>query len=393
VIGMRVLFATFPVPSHYYPMVPLGWAMRAAGHEVRVACAPSLTSMVTSAGLPAVNVPEADLASAWRGFAAPAQNGEAARPPSPADRAERAIAMFTMVAKATAAEMTAIARDWRADLIVYEPRAYAAVLAAGELGLPLARHLSGVDYTWHRAEPERPALTRLWQGSGVPDADPLGVVTIDPCPPSLQIPAPVRRHAIRYVCYNGPAVLPGWLREPPARRRVCIAAGSALPGRRDMVASARQAVAALGGIDAEVIVAAGGNPDLLEPIPAGFRVLKSIPLHLLLPTCDAIVHHGGAGITMTAAASGVPQLLLPDGGDRFLHASQLVAAGAGIALNHAEAEPAAILAAARSLLADPRYRQAAELIRQENAGQPAPADITGDLASLAAPALSSSGSR
>jgi UDP:flavonoid glycosyltransferase YjiC (YdhE family) len=105
------------------------------------------------------------------------------------------------------------------------------------------------------------------------------------------------------------------------------------------------------------------------------------------------VHHGGAGMTMTAAACGVPQLLLPDGGDRFLHADQLTAAGAGIALNQADADPAAILAAASSLLTDPRYRRAADGIRQEVAGQAAPTDIVDALASLAEPALSSSGSR
>ena len=319
---MRVLFATFPVPSHYYPMVPLGWTMRAAGHEVRVACAPSLTSMVTSAGLPAVNVPEADLASAWRGFAAPRQNGQATGPPSPAERAERAIAMFTMVAEATAAEMTAIARDWRADLIVYEPRAYAAVLAAEELGMPLARHLSGVDYTFHRAEPERPALAGMWQRCGVPDADPLGVVTVDPCPPSLQIPAPVRPQVIRYVRYNGPAVVPGWLRDQPARRaglHLGRVRAARPPGHGGLGPQGGRRAGRYGGGGHRC---RGRQPGAAGADPGRYRVLKSIPLHLLLPTCDAIVHHGGAGMTMTAAACGVPQLLLPDGGDRFLHADR-----------------------------------------------------------------------
>ncbi len=307
---MRVLFATFPVPSHYFPMVPLGWALRAAGHEVRVACAPSLATVVTGSGLPAVTVPEVDLARSWRGFAATANGG----PPSAADRAERAIAMFATVAAETAGPTIEFASQWQADIVVYEPRAYAAVLAAEALDLPLVRHLSGVDYTYSRTDAERGALAALWQRCGAPDADPLGVLTVDPCPPSLQLPAPVRRLAIRYVPYNGPAQVPGWLLKPASRARVCIAAGSALPGRRDMVAAARQAIGALADLDAEVVVAAGGKPELLEPIPAEFTVVESMPLHLLLPTCDAIIHHGGAGTTLTAAACGVPQLLLPDGG-------------------------------------------------------------------------------
>jgi UDP:flavonoid glycosyltransferase YjiC (YdhE family) len=375
---MRVLFATFPVPSHYFPMVPLGWALRAAGHEVRVACAPSLTNAVTSSGLPAVALPEVDLARSWRGFA-PAPD---AGPPSPADRAERAIAMFTMVAEETAGPMIEFARAWRPEVIVYEPRAYAAVLAAEQLQLPLVRHLSGVDYTYYRTEAEQPALAALWQRSGLPDADPLGVLTVDPCPPSLQIPAPVRRLAIRYVPYNGPALVPDWLRKPASRPRVCIAAGTALPGRRDMVAAARQAVSALAGLDAEVIVAAGGKPELLEPIPPGFIVVESIPLHLLLPTCDAIVHHGGAGTTLTAAACGVPQLLLPDGGDRFLHAAQLAGYGAGLSISQADLTDAALNEQAMALLTEPAYAQAAGRLRQEIAAQAAPTDLVAELASL-----------
>lgn len=380
---MRVLFATFPVPSHYFPMVPTGWALRAAGHEVRVACAPSLTGAVTGSGLPAVTVPEVDLPSFWHGFAETANGG----PPSVAERAERAIAMFTMVAEQTAGAMTEFAVHWGADVVVYEPRAYAAVLTAQKLGLPLVRHLSGVDYTFYRTDAERPALEALWQRSGMPDADVLGAVTIDPCPPSLQIPALVRRLPVRYVPYNGPAVMPQWLLKPAGRARICIAAGTALPGRKDMVASARQAVSALAGIDAEVIVAAGGKPELLEPIPPGFTVVESMPLHLLLPTCDAIVHHGGAGTTLTAAACGVPQLLIPDGGDRFLHASQLAAAGAGLTIGQADATGPVIKEHAQALLTDPAYRCAARRIEQEVAIQAAPTDIVGELTSLAAPVM------
>lgn len=34
---MRVLFTTFPIPSHLHLLAPLAWALRAAGHEVGVA--------------------------------------------------------------------------------------------------------------------------------------------------------------------------------------------------------------------------------------------------------------------------------------------------------------------------------------------------------------------
>jgi UDP:flavonoid glycosyltransferase YjiC (YdhE family) len=53
---MRVLLAALGVPQQLYPHVPLAWALRAAGHEVRVAATPALIDSVTTAGLPCVAV-------------------------------------------------------------------------------------------------------------------------------------------------------------------------------------------------------------------------------------------------------------------------------------------------------------------------------------------------
>src|SRR4051794_14008526 len=48
---MRVLFATTNWKGTYFCMIPLGWALQAAGHEVRVLCAPSQAGSVAKAGL------------------------------------------------------------------------------------------------------------------------------------------------------------------------------------------------------------------------------------------------------------------------------------------------------------------------------------------------------
>jgi len=53
---MKVLFTTWAWPSHFFPMVPLAWALRSAGHEVRVASGPELERTIRDAGLPAVPV-------------------------------------------------------------------------------------------------------------------------------------------------------------------------------------------------------------------------------------------------------------------------------------------------------------------------------------------------
>ncbi len=46
-------------------------------------------------------------------------------------------------------------------------------------------------------------------------------------------------------------------------------------------------------------------------------VIDNAPHHLLFPRVAAVVHHGGAGTTHTAAAAGVPQVLIPQYGDQF----------------------------------------------------------------------------
>ena len=53
---MRVLFTVNPEKAHYFAMVPLAWALRTAGHEVRVASQPRFADEITQSGLTAVPV-------------------------------------------------------------------------------------------------------------------------------------------------------------------------------------------------------------------------------------------------------------------------------------------------------------------------------------------------
>ncbi len=54
--AMRVLFVTLAASPHFFVQAPLAWALRAAGHEVRVASQPDLMDTITAAGLPATPV-------------------------------------------------------------------------------------------------------------------------------------------------------------------------------------------------------------------------------------------------------------------------------------------------------------------------------------------------
>ena len=60
-----------------------------------------------------------------------------------------------------------------------------------------------------------------------------------------------------------------------------------------------------------------------------FRMEGVIPHHLVFPQCDAIIHHGGAGTTHSAARSGRPQMVVPLLLDQFYWSHRVKELGLG----------------------------------------------------------------
>src|SRR5205814_6850784 len=115
-------------------------------------------------------------------------------------------------------------------------------------------------------------------------------------------------------------------------------------------------LAALDGLDIDVVVAVtGADADAIGEPPPGIRVVRDLPLHLVLPHCAVLIHQGGNGTLLTGAYYGIPQLVLPHLPDQTFHAERFVATGAGLCLLPVEADPGAIRAAVRDLLDAPRY--------------------------------------
>ena len=57
--------------------------------------------------------------------------------------------------------------------------------------------------------------------------------------------------------------------------------------------------------------------------------LKNYPHRWLFPETDAVIHHGGAGTTATAAVSGVPQVVIPHILDQYFHGHRIYRARLG----------------------------------------------------------------
>ncbi|GAB2453283.1 DUF1205 domain-containing protein [Streptosporangium sandarakinum] len=395
---MRVLVTCWAWSSHYLPLVPLVQALRAAGHEVCVASQDSMAGVVTGSGAAFVaagpDVDHAELrARHMRGLshdrvpAAPPPGAEAAGHwrSGQREKVARVFGAFAARADLMVDDTLRFARHWRPDLVVFEPTSYAGPLVAALLGVPAVRHIHGVDMTYQARDivPEvlAPTAARL----GLDGCAVLGDLTVDPCPPSMQIPAEVERATVGYVPYNGRAVLPRWLWEPPDRPRIALTWGAtttSVGGAKSFLPP--RVVAALAGADAEIVVAVGRDDlERLGPVPDGVRAVTGVALHQLLPTCSALIHQGGFGSTLTGVHHGVPQLVLPQLPDQVFGAARLAATGAGTVLAPEEADAGALRAAVADLLGSAERRRAVARLRAEMNAQPRTADLVPVLSRLA----------
>jgi UDP:flavonoid glycosyltransferase YjiC (YdhE family) len=409
---MRVLFFPFPLLTHYFHQAPLAWAMRSAGHDVRIVVAhgqQSVLDAVIRSGMTAVQAGE-DFDVVGVLAAVTADDADGPLPPEEFHRRNRGrLDAFRHASERLARDLMEFNAWWRPDLIVADPMATIAPLVAGVAKVPLVRHLFGVDVMRLQAIPGSgapvdgdvreswpPPLRRMYDHYGVEVRADYAARVVDPCPLSMELPelpTPANRLPIRYVPYNGPGVVPDWLPRTTDRPRVCVTWGTvatALRGRR--VFAVPDILTALARLDVEVIAALSrSDRELLGEPPAGVHVVDPVPLHLLLPTCDAIIHHGGGGAMLTAASLGVPQLVYPLAIETALNARQLVNVGAGSSIGPKRADARGFEAAeadvdtytsAITALLDGAVTQGARRLRSEIQAQPTPAEVTRHLEAL-----------
>ncbi|MFD9888469.1 activator-dependent family glycosyltransferase [Amycolatopsis sp. NPDC059027] len=410
---MKVLFATLPYPTHFYPMVPLAWALRTAGHEVRVASQPDLTDVITGSGLTAVPVgrPEAespvdDLDSAEL-LEALHEDGSMyvyLFDLTGNDRTqwsdERLLSLEHIQTPALLSvinsdpvvdDLVDFARGWRPDLVVWEPFTFAGAIAARVTGAAHARLVYAPDATvrvrqeFLRAQAFRQAELREdptaeWLertlarfGQHFDEEILTGQWTIDPTPPGSRLAVGVRTVGMRYVPYNGPGAVPDWLRVPPSKRRVCVSLG--LSGAVEEPAELISAlVTATADLDVEVVLTE--DPallDVLPELPGKFRLAGFVPLNDLLPTCAAIVHHGGPGTLTSAQLHAVPQVVFGQTSITEVSAELVEKTGAGLSV----AEPGAevLRDAITRVVTDPSFLENARRVRAEMLAEASPRDI------------------
>jgi UDP:flavonoid glycosyltransferase YjiC (YdhE family) len=407
---MRVLFTTSEWPTHYFPMVPLGWALQAAGHEVRVACPPSQTDFVARAGLvplPVMDGPDLMFKTRLARYRAALASGRPAAPGSvlhpvtgePLARladfdlggyAARFKERNLRLMRDSCDRVVDFARRWSPDLVVSDPQNVEGVLAAKVLGVPAVCHLFGSVGT-HETEPGLDIVLEDHSCSfaryAVPEmsADLIDYV-IDPNPVCAAPRNLVPSLPVRYVPYNGPGGIPAWAEQRSDRPRVLIAWGTSLTNIYGSTAFlVPMMLSALADLDVEVLVVAKERDRAaLGELPGNARSLdRWCPLRLLLPGCAAVVHYGSGGSSLTATVAGVPQLALTFAAEQAMNSRRLAAGGSLLHEDGFTATPELVRDRVGALLVDPVYRAAAEVVRAQALARPTPVELVDTLVGIA----------
>lgn len=376
----RVLLVTGPTFGLVFPFVPLAWSLLAAGHEVTLIGPANAAPAVTGAGLPFVGGEPRDITDLVRFDRAGRQldfpHGE-----------EEMLAFmghgFGRLAAYSLGELTAFAERWRPDVVVGSTFHYGAPLLAARLGVPWVNHAVEVTslplMDLAATEELQPELSALGL-SRLPEPD----LFLDTCPPSL-LDEDARGHQpVRYVPFSTSAAVQQWMVERGDRPRICLTLGSRItPGKQGGLETLQGLLATLGELDAEVLVAATDEmARLLDPLPPTVRA-GWLPLDVVIPTCDAVVHHGGGNTMFSSLAAGVPQLVLPYMVNNRISARRLAQAGIAEVLAPGDDSAENVLASCQRLLAEAGPGKAARAVADEIAAMPSPAELADVVAGVA----------
>ena len=378
---MRILVGTSPSFGLYFPVVPVAWALRSAGHDVLVASTENMAETVNGSGLPFVPshgpLPMKDIMLFDR----------AGEPIVLPDTEDELLAhtgrAFGRLAARTLDGVLELTESWKPDVIVGEPHSYAVAAAAAVHGIPFVEHGIGLGYLDVIDEcgvrEFAPELSRLGL-DGLPKPD----MILDTCPPGVHSgDAASTRQPLGYVPFSTPGTVPSWVFDKRERPRLLLTLGTVpIPNRVELFGALLRMLSEL---DVELVLAVEDEVvEQLAPLPDSVLAAGWISLDSVLPACDLIVHHCGAGTVMAALRSGLPQVLIPHTVEQFDSARRLDSYGAARHIPLEELAPERVTEAVRTLLDDPSYRERARELRDELAGLPSPGQVVPAIEALAA---------
>jgi UDP:flavonoid glycosyltransferase YjiC (YdhE family) len=374
---MKVLVVSTPGPGHISPLRPLVQALIAGGDRVAVAAARGVASLAQKMG--ATFYPCGNEERVWfdrLGARTRGNPGDGLAPERISHyflpRLFGEIATDDMID-----DVLSCGREFRPDVVLFESYALAGPLVADLLGVAAVNHLLGPLPEHSLMELVNDAVSPLWRSFDREVPGYGGVyrdLTIEVCPPSFE-PLEVPSGEALTLC---PVPLPQGVPNAGALPFVYVTLGTFFNGNIEIF---RLVVEGLAEESIEVVVTVGvdQDPAALAPLPANTRVERFIPQAALLPTCSAVVHHGGAGTMFGTLAHGLPQVVIPQGADNFINAEMVERAGVAKVLRPGELTPASVRDAVHRVLREPSYALAGRKAADEIATMAAPDEVASDL--------------
>jgi MGT family glycosyltransferase len=364
---MRVVFSCTPEHSHLAPLLPLAIECRERGHEVLVACCPSLGRVAVDSGLdtaPAgIDLDPDRLTSSDLDIEPPPDD---LRPEDFAAWAIRTV-FVPVFAGRMAPDLRAIVDGWHPDLLVRDRGEFAAWVVGEAVGVPVATVTFGrvpeVDDD-RAAASDAFEILRASQGLG-PDPE-LATMLIGPvlvpAPRSYartEGPVPANVSFVKPLIHDARSDerLPAWVADLGDLPVVLVTLGNIF----NHEPSFQTLLDAVVDEPYDVIMTVGRalDPATFGPQPEHVHVEQYVPQSLLLPHVDAVVCHGGFNTVIGALQQGLPLVVAPMSADQPVHAASVHELGVGRVVSGAPLDAIEIRDATRAVLDDPAYRDAA----------------------------------
>lgn len=417
---MRVMMMVFPTRTHVYSMAPVGWALAAAGHEVRFVGQrnPREVQPFLETGLDSMWFGDDLDVGHHRQLNVDGDNAMHGEHRLSESRPERYTEDYVRtvyrhwvdVFRWTTPdplldELVRFARQWRPDLVLWDPLLYAAPIVAQAIGVPHLRMMYAADQTARIAAQYRDLRANHPEDTS---ADPFvewmsaavgrfgaeydeslrhGVKTLDCHPSYLRYDGvDVDYLPARFVPQNKPMAIPRWVLEPPPRPRVMLTLG--ISNRQTLgveETSVADLLDGLADLDVEVVATLDATQLASVPkIPDNLRAVDFVPMNELLAGCSAIVHQGGGATIGNAVVNAVPQLVIPGTtwSERISAVAQ-VERGNGLLVDLDDMTPLSVRSGIEQLLTEPSFRTCALEVRDEMLARPTLDDLVPELERIA----------
>jgi UDP:flavonoid glycosyltransferase YjiC (YdhE family) len=231
--------------------------------------------------------------------------------------------------------LRAVVDEWHPDVIVRETAEFASLVVAEERGIPHVQVIAGLD---RLLDSVLETIEDLWDQLECP-AGAAGLLRAPRwtlLPRSFDSPSRLAPHEpVRFrlaPTSDAASVLPDWWgssRDP----LIYVTFGSVAAGIGQFPLLYASVLEALADTPARVFMTLGrgGDPDALGIVPGNSHVEQWWPQEQVMPHAALVLSHGGFGTTVSALASGVPQVVVPlFAFDQFETASRVSEVGVGV---------------------------------------------------------------